>query len=80
VIAVKRKLRCPRCGGEPFQVHEVWTGAGMVWDYEGDKLSTEGHMTDEGRAHKVRAECAASDCGHIWTVRGAISITDIADV
>ena len=68
-----RRITCPKCGHEPAFLSEVWDGGTLDFDYANGMRGEEG-IRGEGAPVKVIAHC---DCGHGWTLRGVVQITEL---
>jgi hypothetical protein len=68
-----KRIKCPKCGGEPRILREIWEGHTIAFEYADGKRGREG-MLGDGMPYEVRAEC---DCGHVWKLRGVLQITSI---
>ena len=74
---VKSKAKCPKCKNtKELTLIEVWKGHTISWEVEDGKFDRNDGALEHGDAYKVEGKCK---CGHQWTIRGALQISDVAE-
>lgn len=68
-----KKIRCPKCGKEPSFLQEILDGETLSFGLR-DGVREKYGSYGKGGSTKVIAEC---DCGHHWTLRGVVQVTDL---
>ena len=68
-----KRIKCPKCGKEPFALDEVWENHNIQFAYADGKRGREGWL-GEGSPVAVVARC---ECGYAWRLRGITQITEL---
>ena len=73
----RSKVKCPNClNSENLVFVEVWQGHTISFEQQKNgEIDPIGYM-GQGAPYKVEAKCV---CGKVWTIRGAIQITDLVE-
>jgi hypothetical protein len=71
---VKSKVKCPKCNSVNLTLSENYKGHFIEWEQRAGTFDRANGSLNPGDPYQVRAKC---NCGHEWTVRGALQIIDI---
>jgi hypothetical protein len=63
--------KCPKCKSKKLDFLEFWKNHTISWSY-GSSMD-DGYL-EMGEPYKVEAKC--TECGHSWTLRGIIQISE----
>jgi hypothetical protein len=74
-MKMRKKIKCPKCGGAPVEYVELWQGASITFDAKTFESFSGG---DYGDPYCVQATCGC--CGHIWRLHGITQITEIKNI
>lgn len=71
---VESKVKCPKCKSVNLTLIELWRNNSIEWEQTDGKFNRRDGNIEPGDPYKVEAKC---ECGHRWSIRGALQIGDI---
>ena len=72
---VQSKCVCPKCKSNTLMLIELWRNHSIVWEQINGQFDRHEGSLEPGDAYKLEAKC--KECGHQWTIRRALQISDI---